>query len=107
MEDSGEFVPVLDEKDLAEGKMKLVKVAGLPVLLIRQNGKLYAIDNRCPHMACGFSGGTLDGEVIVCPCHDWRFNLESGEYEENPRYTLVKYEYKIEDGKIFIKIDDY
>lgn len=35
MEDS-EYVPVLEEKDLEEGKMKLVKAQGTPVLLIKQ-----------------------------------------------------------------------
>ena len=78
------FVPVLEEKELQEGTMKLVSVEGHPVLLIKQSGQIFAIDNRCPHMGCGFSGGTLDGFVIVCPCHDWRFDLKTGEYEDEP-----------------------
>ena len=101
------FVSVIDEKELQEGKMKLVRVEGKPVLLIRQAGKIFAIDDRCPHMGCKFSGGTLDGNVVVCPCHDWRFNLESGEYEEMPEYTIVKYDYKLESGKIYIKTEDF
>ena len=55
-------------------------------------------------MACGFSGGTLDGLVIVCPCHDWRFDLETGEYEEGPGFfKLTKYDWKIKSGKIWVK----
>ena len=48
------FVPVLEENELQEGSMKLVKVEGLPVLLIKQFGQIYAIDNRCPHWAACF-----------------------------------------------------
>lgn len=59
------FVPVLEEKELKGGEMKLVSVEGMPVLFIKQSGKIFVIDNRCPHMAWGFSGGTLDGLVIV------------------------------------------
>jgi nitrite reductase/ring-hydroxylating ferredoxin subunit len=66
------FAPVLGEKGLQEGTMKLVLVEGTPVLLIKQFGQIFAIDNRCPHMGCGLSNGTLDGLVIVCPCHEWR-----------------------------------
>jgi nitrite reductase/ring-hydroxylating ferredoxin subunit len=100
------FVSVLDEKELGEGKMNLVTVEGTPVLLIKKNGQIFAINNRCPHMACGFLGGTLDGMVIVCPCHDWRFNLENGEYEIEPFFKLTKYDWKIKSGKIWVKLEE-
>jgi 3-phenylpropionate/trans-cinnamate dioxygenase ferredoxin subunit len=101
-----DFFPVLEVKELADGSMKLVSVESIPVLLIKQAGKIFAIDNRCPHQGCGFSGGTLDGLVIVCPCHEWRFNLVTGEYEEEPAMKLTKFEWKIKDGKIWVKLED-
>ena len=100
------FVPVLDENELQEGTMKLVSVEGSPVLLIKQFGQIFAIDNRCPHMGCAFSGGTLEDFLIVCPCHDWRFDLISGAYEEEPDIKLTKFEWKTKDGKIWIKLED-
>jgi len=100
------FVPVMEEKELKEGTMKLTRVEGLPVLLIKQSGQIFAIDNRCPHMGCAFSGGTLDGDVIVCPCHDWRFNLKTGEYEDEPSVKLTFYKWKTEQGKIWVKLDE-
>lgn len=100
------FVSVLDEKELGEGKMNLVTVEGKRVLLIKQNRQIFVINNSCPHMACGFSGGTLDGLVIVCPCHDWRFDLITGEYEEGPGFKLIKYDWKIKSGKILVKLEE-
>jgi 3-phenylpropionate/trans-cinnamate dioxygenase ferredoxin subunit len=100
------FVSVLDEKELGDGKMKLVIVEGTPVLLLKQNGQIFAINNRCPHMACGLSGGTLDGLVIVCPCHDWRFNVATGEYEVEPFFRLTRYDWKIKSGKIWVKLEE-
>lgn len=100
------FVAVLDEKELHEGTMKLIRAEGLPVLLIKQSGQIFAIDNRCPHMGCSFAGGTLDGMVIICPCHDWRFDLKTGEYDKDPSMKLVTYEWKIESGKIMVKIEE-
>jgi nitrite reductase/ring-hydroxylating ferredoxin subunit len=105
MVNSDSFVAVLNEKELTESKMKLVTVEGTPVLLIRQQGQIFAINNRCPHMACGFFSGTLDNGVIICPCHEWRFDLETGEYEEAPGFKLTKYEWKVESGKIWVKIE--
>ena len=106
METENGFIAVLDEKELQDSKMKLVTAQGTPILLIRQQGEIFAINNRCPHMACSLSGGTLDGDVIVCPCHDWRFDLTTGEYEEAPGFRLTKYDWKIESGKIWVKLDE-
>ena len=39
MENTDGFVPVLDEKELEEGKMKLVTVEGTPLLFIKQHGR--------------------------------------------------------------------
>ena len=100
------FVPVLDQKELKEGTMKQVSVEGMSVLVIKQAGQIFAIDNRCPHQGCGFSGGTLDGLVIICPCHEWRFDLKTGEYEDEPSIKLTKYEWKIKSGKIWVKLDE-
>jgi 3-phenylpropionate/trans-cinnamate dioxygenase ferredoxin subunit len=43
--------------------------------------------------------------VIVCPCHDWRFDLATGEYEEGPGFKLTKYDWKIQQGKIWVKTE--
>ena len=106
MDKMDDFVPVLEEKYLEEGAMKLVSVEGSPVLLIKQSGQIFAIDNRCPHMGCCFSGGTLDGFLIVCPCHDWRFDLKTGEYQDEPSIKLTKYDLKIKSGKIWIRLEE-
>jgi nitrite reductase/ring-hydroxylating ferredoxin subunit len=99
------FVPVLDESELPDGSKKLVDVEGVYVLLIKVHGEIFAIDNRCPHMSCGFSGGSLDDYVIICPCHDWRFDLRTGEYEEEKEIVLTEYEWKVEAGKIWVKTE--
>lgn len=106
MEKPDGFVPVLDEKELQEGKMKLISVESTQVLFIKKEGKIFAINNQCPHMACALSGGMLDGLVIVCPCHDWRFDLETGEYEEGPGFRLTLYNWKLKSGKIWIKLEE-
>ncbi len=106
MSDQDEFVPVLEENALEEGSMKLVDINGVPVLLAKVSGSIFAIDNRCPHMSCGLSDGSLEGFMIVCPCHGWRFDLRTGKYEEQGEITLTKYEWKIESGKILVKVEE-
>jgi 3-phenylpropionate/trans-cinnamate dioxygenase ferredoxin subunit len=104
METEDNYVAAIAPEELAEGKMKLTRLEGTPILFIKLQGEIYVIDNRCPHMGCGFSGGSIEGDFVVCPCHDWRFNLKTGEYEDNPEFELTFYEYKIEGGKIWVNL---
>lgn len=106
MSNQNGFVQAIDASELQDGKMKLASIEGTPILFIKQSGKIFVIDNRCPHMGCGFSGGTLEGEIIVCPCHEWRFNLETGEYLDEPAIKLVMFEWKIDAGKIWVKLEE-
>jgi nitrite reductase/ring-hydroxylating ferredoxin subunit len=106
MSDTEGYSQLIGEKELEEGKMVVVRAEGKAVLFIKQDGKIYVVDDRCPHMGCKFSGGSLDGEVVICPCHEWRFNLESGEYEKDPDYMLTAYPFKIVDGKIWVKLEE-
>jgi 3-phenylpropionate/trans-cinnamate dioxygenase ferredoxin subunit len=98
-----EFIPVLNESELAEGTMKGVDADGTPVLLIKKRGKIYAYDDRCPHQQCQISHGEIDNVSVVCPCHDWRFKIETGEYEEEPAIVMTSFECKVENGKIYVK----
>ena len=99
-----DFVPIISADQLPEDMIKPAVLMGRNILLIKKAGQVFGIASRCPHMGCKFSGGSLDGNVVICPCHDWRFNLETGEYEENPAYVLTTYPYELRDGKIWVRL---
>jgi len=100
------YIALIEENALADGKMKLVTYEGTPVLFIKQGGELYVIGDRCPHMGCRLSGGELEGCVVVCPCHAWRFNLNSGDCEQSPTYKLTMYPFKIDDSKVWVNLEE-
>ncbi len=74
------WIFVIEENELQENSVNLVFPRGLPVLLIKKTGQIYAISNKCAHMACGLGGGTLKDYTIQCPCHDWRYDIRTGEF---------------------------
>jgi nitrite reductase/ring-hydroxylating ferredoxin subunit len=101
-----DFVLATDEANLQENHMRLVNLAGRSILLTRHGGHVYGLSNRCPHLGCSLSNGTLREFVITCPCHGWSFDIRSGEYLNNKAVTLMTYECKIEKGKIFVRLID-
>jgi nitrite reductase/ring-hydroxylating ferredoxin subunit len=98
------FSKSINDSELAEGKMKGVRVKGKPILLTKVNGQVYAVSNLCPHAGCQLQGGILTGYVVMCPCHGWKFDVRNGQYQEIPQVKLESYPCKTENGKIFVEI---
>ncbi len=102
--DKDSFVSSIKESELKEGQMKAVRVKGRPILLVRQGGEVFGVSNFCPHEGCEFQGGILNGYVVMCPCHGWKFDVRNGQYQDNPQTALTCYRCKIENGKIYVEI---
>jgi 3-phenylpropionate/trans-cinnamate dioxygenase ferredoxin subunit len=79
---------------------------GVAVLLVQLGEDLYAIANRCAHMACPLEMGRLDGEIITCPCHDWRFNVRTGEFLDAPEIRLPTYAVKLEGDDVLVALPE-
>jgi len=95
---------VLDDTALLESHMMPSYPLGVNVLLARVGGSVYAISGMCAHMACPLFTGKLEGYIITCPCHDWRFDIRTGKFLDAPELGLVIYPTKSEDGKLFINL---
>ena len=64
--------------DLQPGECKTVAVGERELALFNVGGKFYATDNVCPHRGGPLGEGTLDGNVVTCPWHGWRFDVCTG-----------------------------
>ena len=49
-----------------------------PILVICDRGRVFALDNRCPHMGFPLEQGSVDDGILTCHWHHARFDLESG-----------------------------
>ena len=53
-------------------------VSGQTIVLFAYSDKIYAVDNRCPHMGFPLERGTLKDGILTCHWHHARFDLASG-----------------------------
>ena len=74
----GAFVEVGRLKDFKNGTKKRVNVGGRELLLAMVDGKLYAMEDICPHLEGHLSKGKLKGTVIQCPLHGTQYDLRDG-----------------------------
>jgi len=69
---------VANVSDLAEGALKMVKVDGHRVCLVRTSSGVHAIDHACPHEGYGLTQGELNGDLLTCAWHNWKFRVTDG-----------------------------
>src|SRR5271155_166564 len=66
----------LEELD-AKGRL-VVRGSHRPILVVSDQGRVYAFDNRCPHMGFPLDRGSVEDGILTCHWHHARFDLASG-----------------------------
>src|SRR5262249_56683321 len=49
-----------------------------PILVLYDRERVFALDNRCPHMGFPLERGSIEDGILTCHWHHARFDLESG-----------------------------
>lgn len=72
------------------------------------SGAFYAIDDACPHAGASLSLGILEGNVVRCRIHHWRFCVRNGTYldEMKPRCNVRNYPIRVVGDQVQIELDN-
>ena len=100
-----EFAAVLDEDELPDSGLRRVELDGAGVLLSRAgSGEICAIAATCNHFGGPLEQGDREGDTVVCPLHNSRFDLCSGAALDGPAvFPQSHYETRVRDGRIEVK----
>jgi nitrite reductase (NADH) small subunit/3-phenylpropionate/trans-cinnamate dioxygenase ferredoxin subunit len=55
-------------------------------------------------MGASLAAGYLDGCVVACPWHAWRFDIRDGSWCDNPRVKIDAYRLKVEAEEIWVEL---
>jgi nitrite reductase/ring-hydroxylating ferredoxin subunit len=69
---------VAGSAEVRENASLAAKADGVRLLLTRIDGKVHAIENKCPHLGLSMTRGKVDGAVIHCPWHGSTFDACTG-----------------------------
>ena len=99
-----EFARTIAERDLQENKPTRVDAGGVPILLVKRGGKIFAITETCPHLGGPLSEGKLVGDTIECPWHASRLALDDGHVVNGPTaYPARCFDVRVGDGYIEVR----
>lgn len=99
-----DWTPALDASMLVDDRPAHAIVGELPVVIVKRNGTIYALADRCAHRGGPLHDGELEGDCIVCPWHGTRFRLQDGSVERGPSaYPQPVYEARVHDGRVEVR----
>lgn len=99
-----EMVKVAEVSDLNPGEGKTVTAGERELALFNVDGKFHCVDNVCPHRGGPLGEGMLEGSVVVCPWHGWRFDVSTGQSPVVPTAKVEKFECVVEGNDVKVKI---
>lgn len=77
--DNHNYVHVGNIKDIeAVGGCLSITIEKHPIAIFIYDSKVYAVDNRCPHMGFPLNQGTVKDGILTCHWHHARFDLMNG-----------------------------
>lgn len=80
----------------------VVNVEDRVVVLFRHEGRIHAVDNRCPHMGFPLQRGTVAGGILTCHWHHARFDLQTGGTFDPWADDVRSFPVEVRDGEVWL-----
>jgi len=90
--------------DIPENEGIVVNVESRTIAVFCKDGAYYAFDDTCPHQGGSLGQGELEDDCVVCPLHEWRFNIKTGESHELPGFSLEIFPVTVKGNELYITI---
>ena len=89
---------------LPPGTGQVVEAANRTLAVFNVDGQLYALDNACPHRGGPLGEGELEGPIVMCPWHAWRWNVTTGANVNNPAVKVACFPVTVSGGEVFVEM---
>ena len=99
-----DWTRVLDADRLGDGLAVKAVTDDADLVIIRRDGAIYALADRCSHCGGSLSRGRVMADSIQCPLNDTRFRLSDGAIVLGPSaYPQPTFEARQRDGHIEVR----
>lgn len=111
-------VATTDEFD-GDGTRVLTEIDGLEIAVFYLDGEYHALANYCVHQGGPLCEGRITGKMepgedgrswkydddpryVVCPWHEWKFDITDGVNVSDQRYVTPTFPTTVKDGVIYV-----
>src|SRR5215472_7937689 len=97
-----DMVRVCSLAELQREPMRVTTAAGRAILLVLHEGRVSALDNRCPHMGFPLHRGSVKDGILTCHWHHAKFDLASGCTFDLFADDAPTYGVEVRDGEVWL-----
>jgi 3-phenylpropionate/trans-cinnamate dioxygenase ferredoxin component len=102
-----EFVRVCALEEIPEQGTFGVEVNGTPMVIVKSDGEVYALDEFCTHEEVSLVDGEIYDHTVECWLHGSCFDLRSGKPTGPPATKpLATYQIRVEDGDVYVAVPE-
>ncbi|BBY17520.1 Rieske (2Fe-2S) protein [Mycolicibacterium litorale] len=98
---TAQWIAVATTKDLARRRKLRVEVGGVAIALFSAGERVYAMADECVHQQRSLAKGVLLHGKVICPGHQWQFDLDTG-YEESQDMCQPTYPVRVEGDTVYV-----
>ena len=99
-----EFIECAKVAEIPDDGIIAVNVSGQSIALAKSDGKIFAVDNRCPHMGYPLNRGSVHDGILICHWHHAMFDLASGCTFHPFADDVEPYPIEVRDGKVYVAV---
>ena len=100
--EQGTLVRAGSLEEIEREGMKVISAVGRTILVVHDEGRLYALDNRCPHMGFSLSRGAVRDGILTCHWHHAKFDLSGGCTLDPFADDVPAFRIETRDGDVFV-----
>lgn len=96
-------VPVARADAMPDNSSAHVKIGKRDVAIFKVDGAFFALSNLCRHAFGPLAEGYLDGHIVMCPWHGWRYDVRDGT-TDHPNADVRTYPVTVREGWVFVTV---
>ena len=95
---------IANTSDVERGAGKVVHAGGRTLALFNVDDEFYAIDNSCAHRGGPLGDGRLNGTIVTCPWHGYRYDVRTGAHQLDASFSVTCYPVTVEGGAVYVDL---
>ena len=101
---TGDWIRAGTLEQLKAQGMTVLRGPACPLLVVHNQGSVYALDNRCPHLGFPLHRGSVEEGILTCHWHHARFDLASGGTFDQWADDVRAFPVEIRDGEVWVDL---
>ena len=100
------WIDVTAADSIPENGKTTFQLQGLPITVCHVEGEFFAVDDLCPHQGASLGEGVLHDGRLICPWHNWVFDVRTGACPRNSHEPVDAYPTRVREGRVEVNLPE-